>query len=59
MKVGNPLTYLLTQSYMQVQYAGPIKRSAYRYAYTYYTYYIRYGRKLYNMLIVPALIDPA
>ena len=38
MKVCNPLTHSLTQSYMQVQYA--------------YTYYIIYGRKLYKMLIV-------
>ena len=38
---------------MQVQYAKKLKRSAYAYAHTYYTYYIRYGRKLYNMLIVP------
>ena len=52
MKVCNPLTHSFTQSYMQVQYAGPIKRSSYTYAYTYYTYYIRYGRKLYIMLIL-------
>ena len=51
MKVCNPLTHSLTQSYIQVQYAK--KRSAYTYAYTYYIYYIIYGRKLYNMLIVP------
>ena len=50
MKVCNPLTHSLTQSYMQVQYAKKLKRSAYAYA---YTYYIIYGRKLYKMLIVP------
>ena len=48
MKVCNPLTHSLTQSYMQVQYAKKLKRSAYAYA---YTYYIIYGRKLYKMLI--------
>ena len=50
MKVCNPLAHT-------VLHAGPIckqlKRLAYTYAYTYYTYYIRYGRKLYKMLIVP------
>ena len=45
---------------MQVQYAQKIKRSAYAYAYTYYTYYIRYGRKLYNNVNGPMrLLDPA
>ena len=38
---------------MQVQYGKKLRRSAYAYAYTYYTYYIIHGRKLYKMLIVP------
>ena len=38
---------------MQVQYAKQLKRSAYTYAHTYYTYYRIYGRKLYKMVIVP------
>ena len=53
MKVCNPLTHSLTQSYIEVQYAKILRRSAYVYTDTYYTYYIIYGRKLYKMLIVP------
>ena len=53
MKVCNPLTHSLTQSYIEVQYAKILRRSAYVYTDTYYTYYIIYGRKLNKMLIVP------
>ena len=53
MKVCNPLTHSLTQSYIEVQYAKILRRSAYVYTDTYYTYYIIYGRKLYKMSIVP------